>query len=548
MGFLKITNNINEVPKAVDFLREELSRKKLSKKVLFKTLLTAEDVITKMIENSTEEIKISVGGFLGNTEIRMTAKGSPFQSSDVAEKLLFTEEGSDNEDANAVIRNMISKLFGNNLVVRNDNGVNKVLIEVAKSQFRQLFFTIFALFSGVLCGLAMQHLFPADISNKISKNLFIPIYSVFMNTLKLIVAPLVFCSIASSISDFSDLKALGRLALKIVGFYIFTSLISIIVGIFCYDLFPIGDPSLIGAVTDAGKATIAKGAGASYSIRETLLGILPTNIITPFENSDMLQLIFMAVLLGLATTTISEKYPIIKEAISALYALCSKITTVLVNFIPIVVFCSMAKMMISINITNLLNVITWVPVIYFADILMIVVYLLLLMILGGLNPFKFLGKFYPAMVSAFTFASSNAALPTSIKQVSDMGVSKRIYSFSLPLGATINMDGSCITLVITALFMAKIFSIPVTPGVLFSLFVAIMVLSVGSPGVPGGNLVCITLIIPQIGVPAEAVSLVMGLYPLVGMMQTCANVTGDAVVSTIVAKHEKLLDLKKYNA
>lgn len=547
MGSLKITNNINEVPKAVDFLRSELSKKNLSKKVLWQTLLTAEDVITKMTENSTEEIKISVGGILGNTEIRISAKGSPFESSEITQKLLFTEDGSDNEEANNVIRNMISKIFGNNLVIRNDNGVNKVLISVAKSQFRQLFITLFALVAGIACGLAMQYFVPADISKAVSKNLFVPIYSIFMNTLKLIVAPLVFCSIASSIADFSDLKVLGKLAMKIVIFYLFTSMISILVGVFSYKIFPIGDPVLINAVTDAGKATVAKGAATSVSIRETLLGILPTNIITPFEKSDMLQLIFMAVLLGVATSSISEKYPIIKNFISAMYAMLSKITTVLVSFIPVIVFCSMAKMLISVNISSLLNVITWVPVIYFADFLMIFAYLLLLAIIGGLNPFKFLGKFYPAMISAFTFASSNAALPSSIKQVDEMGVSKRVYSFSLPLGSTINMDGSCITLIITALFMAKIFSITVTPGVLVSLFVAIMVLSVGSPGVPGGNLVCITLIIPQIGIPAEAVSLVMGLYPLVGMIQTCANVTGDAVVSTIIAKHEKLLDLQKYN-
>lgn len=106
----------------------------------------------------------------------------------------------------------------------------------------------------------------------------------------------------------------------------------------------------------------------------------------------------------------------------------------------------------------------------------------------------------------------------------------------------------CISLIISALFMARIFGVPATGGVLLSLFIAIMVLSVGSPGVPGGNLVCLALLIPQIGVPAEAISLVMGLYPLVSMMQTCANVTGDAVVTTIVAKSEGLLDEKKYNA
>ncbi len=118
---------------------------------------------------------------------------------------------------------------------------------------------------------------------------------------------------------------------------------------------------------------------------------------------------------------------------------------------------------------------------------------------------------------------------------------------SLPLGATINMDGSCITLMITSLFFAKIYGLPVTGNMLLSLFIAIIVLSMGSPGVPGGNLVCLTLLVPQIGVPAEAVSLVMGLYPIVGMMQTMTNVTGDAVVTTVTANMDGMLDKKKYD-
>lgn len=208
----------------------------------------------------------------------------------------------------------------------------------------------------------------------------------------------------------------------------------------------------------------------------------------------------------------------------------------------------MAKMMIAMNISDLVNVFVWVPVIYFGDILMILIYLLLLLAMAGLNPVKFLGKYYPAMVSAFTFGSSNAALPSSIKQCDEMGISPRAYSFTLPMGATINMDGSCITLMITSLFFAKIFDINVTGSVLASLFIAIIVLSLGSPGVPGGNLVCIALLVPQIGIPAEAISLIMGLYPLVGMMQTCANVTGDAVVTTIVARRSNLMDVEKFNS
>ena len=129
-----------------------------------------------------------------------------------------------------------------------------------------------------------------------------------------------------------------------------------------------------------------------------------------------------------------------------------------------------------------------------------------------------------------------------------MGISKRVYSFSLPLGATINMDGSCVALMISTLFMAKIFGVTVTGSMLMSLFFSIFILSVGAPGVPGAALICLSLVVQQIGIPAESISLVMGLYPLVGMSIVTVNVGGDAVGTIIVAKHEKLLDIEKFNS
>ena len=548
MKRLEIDLNREKIPETVEYIRKELIKRKVHKKEMARTLLTTEDVLAKMMDNAPEGTKVwvSIGGFLGNVDIRLSAWGEAFDSSDIEENLLL-DQGVEDEEANDVIRRMINKLYADNLKVTNEHGYNRAVIRVQTSQFHSLILTLLALVGGVAVGILMHNLLPGNISKGFSKNLFTPVYTMFMNALKMIVAPLVFCSVASSIADFGDLKTLGKIAGKIVIFYIFTSVIAIFVGLGTYKIFPIGNPSLAGAVTDAAAATIAKGANATISIKDTIVGIIPNNIITPFQKSDMLQLIFMAVVLGLAAAALAKKVPQLRAALSVLNSACSKITTVLVGFIPLVVFCAMAKMMIALDFSKLLHVITWVPVIYIGDVLMICVYLMLLMLLGRLNPLKFLAKYYPAMISAFSFASSNAALPSSIKQADAMGVSKKVYSFSLPLGATINMDGSCITLIISALFMCKIFGVPVTGSVLLSLFIAIIVLSVGAPGVPGGALVCISLLVPQIGIPAESISLIMGLYPLVGMMQTCANVTGDAVATTIVARHENMLDLEKYN-
>lgn len=365
----------------VGYVESNLKEMKLPGKKIVQAMLVTEEVVDRLVENAGENeiIYVEIGGILGNVDIRFRAKGTAFDSGDIAGKLMFTGAGAD--------------------------------------------------------------------------NVFAPIYTMFMNALKMIVAPLVFCSVAASIADFGDLKALGRIAAKVVTMYLITSAIAIFVGYVTYQIFPIGDTGPASAVNETAAAeTIAKGESATVSIRDTLVGIIPDNIITPFAESDMLQLIFMAVVLGITAAAISTKLPGLKNAFVVLNNAFSKITSKLVSFIPLIVFCSMAKLMVSMKFTDLAGIFVWVPTIYFGDVIMIIVYMLMLTLLTGLNPLRFLGKYYQAMIAAFTLASSNAALSTSVRQCNKLGISEKVYSFSLPLGATINMDGSCITLVITSLW------------------------------------------------------------------------------------------------
>ena len=538
------------IPDALDFIREKLNEKKTNRKNLVKSLLAAEEILGKICEVAEEgtDVIVGISGLFSDLKIKYSAKGGEFTVADIEQKLLFSGETATDDRANEAMGGLLEKLFGSNLNIRCEKGRISVTQQVEKSPYKSLIVTITALILGILCGLFIQKYASEEVATFMTKSIFVPIYTVLINSLKMVVAPLVFFAIGNSIASFSDIKALGRIALKIVGIYVFTSVLAICVGLFTYTLFPIGNTGLAAAVdAEAAVETIAKGESATISIKDTLVGIVPTDIITPFQTSNMLQIIFMAVCLGLATAALTKAVPAAKDFVNAMDKVFSKITEVIVSFMPVLVFCAMAKMMATMDLSSFIHVIKWIPVVYFGDVLMVVVYLLLLFFVG-LNPFKFIGKYYPAMIAAYTLSSSNAALPSSIRQCKKLGVSEKIYSFSLPLGATINMDGSCITLIISALFFAKIYGLPTTSTMLVQLFIAIIVLSVGSPGVPGGNLVCLTLLIPQIGVPAEAISLVIGLYPLISMMQTMANVTGDAVVTTIVAKSEKMIDTNTYNS
>ena len=535
------------VPDGVSFIQSSLEECGSERKSIIRMLLLTEELLVKLIGSQTKEsegsVWIQVTSIFGETRIRIWGKGEKLE---IPESMTSLADADDPE-AEEVIRNIVLKAYQDNLDMKYRNGINTVSIRVTASRYRQLLLTLGAMVLGIFTGIILKMFVPQTFTVILSDDLFSPVSTMFLNAVKFVVAPLVFFSIASCIGDYGDMKALGRIGGKVIGTYFFTSLLAVFLGAGIYGIFRIGDPALAGAVTDAASSAIEKSTAVSTSAKDMIMGIIPSDIITPFLNMDMLQVIFIAFLLGFTTKKIGQYSETFRTALNTGNAVFSQATAIIISFMPLSVFCSMAKMIISLDIKNLLKLLTWPATIYFADILMICVYGLLLLIVGRLNPVTFFRKFSPAMLSAFTMASSSATIPVSIEICKDrLGIAKKVYSFSIPLGATINMDGSCITQMISALFMAKIFGVPMTMSLVFSMALTIFVLSVGAPGVPGGALVCIALLLPQYGIPVEGISLIMGLYSLVGMMQTCVNVTGDATVTTIVAKSEGLMDMEKF--
>lgn len=543
----QIPYDIQCVPDGVSFIQSSLEECGSERKSIIRMLLLTEELLVKLIGSQTKEsegsVWIQVTSIFGETRIRIWGKGEKLE---IPESMTSLADADDPE-AEEVIRNIVLKAYQDNLDMKYRNGINTVSIRVTASRYRQLLLTLGAMVLGIFTGIILKMFVPQTFTVILSDDLFSPVSTMFLNAVKFVVAPLVFFSIASCIGDYGDMKALGRIGGKVIGTYFFTSLLAVFLGAGIYGIFRIGDPALAGAVTDAASSAIEKSTAVSTSAKDMIMGIIPSDIITPFLNMDMLQVIFIAFLLGFTTKKIGQYSETFRTALNTGNAVFSQATAIIISFMPLSVFCSMAKMIISLDIKNLMKLLTWPATIYFADILMICVYGLLLLIVGRLNPVTFFRKFSPAMLSAFTMASSSATIPVSIEICKDrLGIAKKVYSFSIPLGATINMDGSCITQMISALFMAKIFGVPMTMSLVFSMALTIFVLSVGAPGVPGGALVCIALLLPQYGIPVEGISLIMGLYSLVGMMQTCVNVTGDATVTTIVAKSEGLMDMEKF--
>ena len=536
------------VQDGIVFMEQTLLQWKVPRKDIALTLLTAEELLVRLVRNAKDgaQITIKLHRFLDAVNIHVNCPGVPFDASDLEEQMGLDEDWAPDEQL--VVQNLVRRVCGEQFHITNRNGVNLCSIAVKASSYKKLFEILSALGLGLLFGFLLK-LLPAEWSKLLTSNLLSPISTMFLNALKMIVGPLVLFSIASSIAEFDNLKSLGKIAGKVMGFYCLTSLLAIAVGYLVYQVFPIGTPAMKDMIdSSVAAATVSGSSQVSLSIRDTIINIIPNNPITPFQNGDMLQIIFIAALLGVGTALLSDSGAPVQKALKTANDLFSRITGIIIGFMPIAVFCSMAKMICGMEISNLLKVAAWIPVCYVGHFSMILVYLVLLVLFARINPFTFVRKFIPVMVSAFSTSSSNVVMPMSMEYCEKkLGVSPKIASFSIPLGATVNMDGSCITLIITALFAARIFELPITQPVLLSIVITIMALSIGAPGIPGGNLICISVLLPTIGIPAETVSLVMGIYSLVGMSQVMTNVTGDAVVTTIVAKQEKALDLKTFN-
>ena len=548
---MTIIGEAHNIPLAVEYVREALTKKKINSKAITRALLSVEELLAVTIAHLQKpggNVTVRVVSLLGTTEVRIVSRGSAFDSTEIRNSGAFRLDEDADEMENAVLGSLFERVMGDNLSVRNRNGANQIVLTVHRSKYRQLILTLSALVLGLLAGIVLKSFLPADICAAVSTNVLAPVSTMFLNALKMIVGPLVLFSIATSIADFGDIMALGRMFGKIVAGYFCTSLVAIATGILVWHVFPIGNPALQAAV-DASAAASVTGQATAVSIRDTIVGIVPKDIVSPFMNANMLQIIFIAAMIGIPAGTISGKLKVLKAFLSDGYLLFSRITTMIIGVMPLAVFCSMSKMVLGMNMKTLLSVFTWIPVCYIGCILMIAFYGLMILVFARLNPLKFFGKYYPVMLTAYTFASSNASLPSSMECCGNsLGVSRRLYAFSLPLGATINMDGSCVVLGVVALFMAKIFGVPVTGSLLTTLALSIFVLSIGAPGVPGAALVCLSILLPQIGVPSEAISLIMGLYSLVGMILVCTNVTGDAVMTLIVGRQENQVDLKVYNS
>nr|MCR5202190.1 dicarboxylate/amino acid:cation symporter [Lachnospiraceae bacterium] len=408
--------------------------------------------------------------------------------------------------------------------------------------------TLFALALGLAFGFLMKLVIPHHISDGIKDYALSPFKTVFMNSLKIIIAPVIFFSLACCISQFKNLSDLGRIGSKVMGTYLLTTLLAVCVGLFYNHMVRPGKVGFaLNSANSLSAPTVDVSTDASHSFLDTIIGIVPSNFLQPFLESNTLQLLFLAIICGIAVKTIGEYSKILTDFFEACNSLFLTITSAIAKFIPFAVFCSISMLIYDLGGSTIKHLGSYLCTVIVALLTMIPVYSLLVLLLTRTNPVTFFKNIKEGMLTSFSLSSSNAAMPTNMKVCTEkLGISPKVVNFSIPLGATINMDGFTVCLSITVLFFARGYNIPITGSALVSILLTIILLSMATPGVPGSSIVSICVLLKVANIPLEAASLFIAVYPMIDMVGTMTNTTGDMAATFIAAKSEKLVDMEVF--
>ncbi|MEE0751490.1 dicarboxylate/amino acid:cation symporter [Frisingicoccus sp.] len=395
-----------------------------------------------------------------------------------------------------------------------------------------------SLIAGAILGVILHYVVPESYirDTVLINGIFYVVGNGFLRLMQMLVVPLVFCSLICGSAAIGDTKTLGKVGVKTLGFYMLTTALAVVVALSLANVINPGIGLNMSEIS-AQETTVAE----SVSFADTLLNIIPKNPIQGLAEGNMLQIILFALIIGIILAKMGEKTAAVSNFFSQFNEIMMEMTMMVMSLAPFGVFCLIAKTFSGIGFDAFLPLLKYMFGVILALIVQcFVVYMLMLKIFTGLNPIKFIKKFFPVMTFAFSTATSNATIPLSIDTLDEkIGVSRKISSFTIPLGATINMDGTAIMQGVAVVFASQAFGIPLGIQDYIMVVATATLASIGTAGVPSVGLITLSMVFNAVGLPIEGITLIMGIDRILDMLRTAVNVTGDAVCTTIVAVQDK---------
>ncbi len=404
-----------------------------------------------------------------------------------------------------------------------------------------------SLLLGAILGVFLHYcVLPNDaVQNILVDGVFYVVGQGFLRLMQMLVVPLVLCSLICGASAIGDTKTLGKVGVRTVVFYIITTALAVAVALTVARILNPG----VGMDLNTLEVAETQIATTQTSMVDTLLDIIPKNPIESLATGNMLQIIVFAIIVGIILAKLGDKTQIVHNLFQQGNDIMMEMTMMVMSLAPIGVFCLIARTFSGMGFDAFQPLIKYMFAVMLALVIQCLgVYQILLKVFTGLNPIRFIKKFLPVMGFAFSTATSNATIPLSIDTLErKMGVSRRISSFTIPLGATINMDGTSIMQGVAVVFIAQAYGIALTPMDYLTVIATATLASIGTAGVPSVGLVTLSMVLTSVGLPIEGIGFIMGIDRILDMSRTAVNITGDAVCTTIVANQNQALDKEVFN-
>ncbi|OZM56674.1 dicarboxylate/amino acid:cation symporter [Lottiidibacillus patelloidae] len=391
---------------------------------------------------------------------------------------------------------------------------------------------LLGMFLGIVVGVALNP-FP-EVFEGINNYILYPLGKIFVNLIKMLVVPIVVVSLILGTAGISDPKKLGRIGFKTIAFFLITTTIALVLAIGIASVIQpgAGDFKLDGATFEGREAP---------PVIDTLINIIPANPFGAMVEGKMLQIIAFSIFIGFGMARLGEKVNLVLRFVEQLNEVLMYLVQAIMKFAPYGAFALIATAIGSQGI----DAISAMGKYMFVVVLVLFIHLVFtygsaVSLLGKFNPVKFIKGFYPAMIVAFSTSSSSATLPVSMKTAqNNLKVPKSISGFVQPLGATINMDGTAIMQGVATIFIAQVYGVELGLSALLTVVLTATLASIGTAGVPGVGLIMLSMVLTSVGLPVEAIALVLGVDRILDMTRTAVNITGDAACAVIISKSEK---------
>ena len=386
------------------------------------------------------------------------------------------------------------------------------------------------MFAGILAGLCFLK------NPDFTTNYIKPIGTIYINLLKFLVVPVVLFSIADGVISLKDIKRVGSVGLKTFIYYMFTTALAVIIGLIFANIFK----GMFPALSSADLSGLEYEAKETPKVMDVIVNIFPSNFFKPMVDADMLPLIVISIFLGAGVLAAGEKGERIGNAINSMNAVVMQIMMMIINLTPIGVFCLMTNV-VAVNgasIVGTLALVIGVAYIGYA-VHVILVYGSSVKFLSHMSPLEFAKGIAPAFICAFTTTSSNATLPLNIECCNKMGAEPEISSFVLPLGATINMDGTAIYQAVATVFIASCYGVTLTMQQMAMVVLTATLASVGTAGITGAGMIMLAMVLETVGLPVEGIAIIAGVDKLFDMGRTALNITGDATCALWISRLER---------